>query len=179
MNFTPRNFAGSFSPFWRGECAVLPGGYAPVNEIPERAVLRRGTPVEISDDLTCVIAKSALVLDGGSDTEKRVAKGLLFVAGDEVTDGTDTAQITAIDRSEADYDTLTLDSALSGSYVYVDCRPNAVVCADYENTGLGTTTIDVGYQCLLLHKALAAPVVDAWRDGIHLAGNPCVMLIVQ
>ncbi|MCD7721007.1 MAG: hypothetical protein LUI09_02130 [Prevotellaceae bacterium] len=237
MQFNTKYYDGTFDPFWRGEAKMLPGGFRPTNGLPDRCVVRRGTLVQVEpDDLSCVIAKAAAVLsheadaDGNENRLLRVAKGTLFVVGDEITSGTaattdsttegtegeggeegtdsvistasataaatngsgtallntesttteNTATITAIDRSGADHDVLTLSAALTGDNIYASgCEPNAVVAHNYENTGLGAVVLDCAYETCLLYKALPYDLKESWKNGINLAANPSIKLITQ
>lgn len=118
INFQKTTFSGRVPEIWRGECKILPGGYRPNNDVSVGTIVRRGTPLRIYNGFTADLCKTATVLPGGTTTKPRIGKGNLFEVGDVVfkvgSDGTVSKTISAIDRSKADYDELTLDNALTG-----------------------------------------------------------------
>lgn len=119
IEFKKQQFSGRTPEIWRGECKILPAGYKLNGTVSDGTVIRRGTPVHINTgNLTADLCKTAVVVSGGTTTKPRIAKGNLFEVGDVVTknngDGSASRAITAIDRSNADYDVLTFGSAYSG-----------------------------------------------------------------
>lgn len=118
ISFARQSFGGSFPEIWRGECKMLPAGFKLTSTISVGTVIRRGTLVEVDfSNLTAKVAKRAVVLAGGTTTKPRIGKGHLFAVGDVVTkegSGSASPTISAIDTSNASYDTLTLSAAYTG-----------------------------------------------------------------
>lgn len=118
ISFARQSFGGSFPEIWRGECKMLPAGFKLTSTISAGTVIRRGTLVEVDfSNLTAKVAKRAVVLAGGTTTKPRIGKGHLFAVGDVVTkegSGSASPTISAIDTSNASYDTLTLSAAYTG-----------------------------------------------------------------
>lgn len=121
INFQKETFEGHTPEIWRGECKILPGGFKldSNSTIATGSIVRRGTPVEVNfSTMSAKVAKSGVVVTGGTTTKPRMAKGHLFAVGDVVTkangDGSASKTISAIDSSNTDYDVITLNSAYTG-----------------------------------------------------------------
>lgn len=197
INFKSQRIAGRFPEIWRGEVKVLPGGFKPANEIAIGTIVRRGTPLFVDfDKRTAAVCKTALVVNGGTTTAPRVAKGHYFTAGDSVAvnDGTATSTVKSIDTSNVDYDVITFDKALTGvkaDDILIECAeagegakpkytPNMIVSADKEFKTTGINTIDAGYDALVLkHSYENTPLVPEWVNGVVFAMNPRIMVITQ
>lgn len=189
IDFSRKTYTGRVPKIWRGECKILPGGFAPVQSFTSGTVIPQGTLLYVDFDAqTAAVVKTATVLDGSTTTSVNVAKGTLFQAGDEINvyGSTTTATISAVDTdSSTEYDTLTLGSAISSATeggIIVESAgytPNAVVGADLEISDLGITTIDAAYEALVLYPNTDAPIVDDWKTGFCLANNPSIKFIKQ
>jgi hypothetical protein len=110
----------------------------------DKRYLKAGAPVYV--DLTTRVAevcKSAWGITGGGATTPRVSKNNHFKVGDFINDGVTTGLISAIDATNADYDIITVNTALlyaagtkfgegtvTGSSVALAYTPNGVVKAD-------------------------------------------------
>lgn len=118
IEFKKTAVSGHFPEIWRGECKMLPGGFKPKNTIANGTVLHRGVLCEVNfEEMSAAVIKLAKVLNGGTTTKPRIAKGHLFAVGDVVAKyGRDNKSVTvsAIDTSNAEYDTLTLSAAITG-----------------------------------------------------------------
>lgn len=198
IDFKRTKIAGHFPEIWRGECKMLPGGFKPLQDFPVGTVLYRGTPVFVNfDDLTVAVCKTAKVLAGGTTTAPRVDKGHYFAVGDTVTkygDGTASPIITAIDKTNVDYDVITLSSAYTGlaendilvesetyesDAVSAKYQPNMVLGAVKEFDGKGLPTLDVSYEAVVLYPSLKYPILDEWLNGPCLKLNPNILFIKQ
>ncbi len=199
IEFKKEKISGHAPEFWRGEAKVLPGGFKPAQDFPVGTVLRKATPLYIDYDArTAAVCKSVEVLDGGTTTKPRVAKGHHFAVNDVVTkvgDGAAAPKISAIDTTNPDYDVLTLASAYTGlakGDILVESAapngdakaeprylPNAVAAADHTFDGKGLPTIDAAYDALVLYKNVFYPVVADWLTGQCLKSNPNIMFITQ
>lgn len=196
VNFKKTQYKGDFPAIWRGECKVLPGGFAPVQTLPTGIVVHRGTPLFVDfDNMTAAIVKVAKVVAGGTTTAPRVVKGTYLVAGDSVLKlGTETAvTVKSVDTSNDAYDVITFDKAISGltegdflqeakvventaSALYDE--PNAIVASNLEVKGVGIPTFDAAYDAVVL-KNVAYPVPAAWLNGFCLKANPNIIYIKQ
>lgn len=109
---------GFNSPFWRQEVRMLPGGFTPVQTFPVGDVIIRGAFIAVDfDAMKAAIVKIGKVLTGGTTQAPRVSKKNNFCVGDTVMVlGNETVSTTvkAIDRSNASYDVITLDEAVTG-----------------------------------------------------------------
>lgn len=118
IEFKKTSIKGHTPEIWRGECKMLPGGFKPKNNIPVGSVVYRGTLVEVDfSEMSAAVIKIASVLSGGTTSKPRIAKGHLFAAGDVIAKvGKDdkSVAISSIDTTNADYDVLTLASAITG-----------------------------------------------------------------
>lgn len=210
IEFTKTAIKGHLPEIWRGECKMLPGGFAPKNTIPTGTVLHRGTLLEVDfGEMSAAVIKVATVLNGGTTTKPRIAKGHLFAVGDVVmkvgSDGTKSPNITNIDTASSDeYDILTLSSAITGlaaddvilestEYVAADgdnaavpavakYTPNAIAGEVKEFNGKGLPTIDAAYEAVVLYPSLGFPILDTWRlteKSPCLKSNPNIMFIKQ
>lgn len=191
IEFKKQSYDGHFPEIWRGECKVLPGGFKPLQTFPVGTVLRRGTPLFVDFDAhTAAVLKAATVLDGGTTTKVRIGKGNIFAAGDSVTekkeDATATATIKTIDTSNAEYDVLELDKALTGvakNSIIVEAgeeagaakyeAPNAIVSAEKVFDGKGIDVIDAAFEAVVLYPSLKFPVLPEWKLA---EGSPCMKL---
>jgi len=206
--FQTKKFKGDFPAIWRGECKVLPGGFAPVQTLATGTVVYRGTPLCVDfDNMQAAIVKVAKVVSGGTTTKPRVSKGSYFAVGDTVFKiGNDASgkTISAIDTSNDDYDVLTLSGAITGlvaddflqeavieqvttgegtaqtttNVASAKYVANAVVASDLEIKGMGIPTLDAAYEAVIL-KNVAAPIPPAWLDGYCLATNHNIIYIKQ
>lgn len=186
-------YSGRVDAFWRGDAKMLPAGFQLMQTLATGMVVRRGTPVCINvTNHTANICKTAKVLAGGTTTKPRINKGNLFVVGDKITKvGGAVATISSINSSNADYDELTLSSAITGlaendilaetdaTAGAAKYEPNAVVGADLEINGFGLPTLDVAYDALVLEPSLDCPVLSDWKAGFTLKNNPNILFIAQ
>ncbi len=198
IEFKRTTVNGHTPEIWRGECKMLPGGFKPKNTIATGTVLRRGVPVEVNfEEMSAAVVKVATVLNGGTTTKPRIAKGHLFAVGDVITkngDGSKTPSITAIETDNAEYDTLTLSAAYTGlaaDDVIVESEavesgtatakytPNMVVGAEKEFNGKGLPTIDAAYEAVVLYPSLDFPLLSDWLNGCCLKSNPNILFIKQ
>ena len=198
IEFKKTAVKGHTPEIWRGECKMLPGGFKPKNNIATGTVLHRGVLVEVNfEEMSAAVIKVAKILAGGTTTKPRIAKGHLFAIGDVVTkngDGSKTPSITAIDTTNADYDTITLSAAYTGlaeNDVIVESEavdsgtasakytPNMVVGAVAEFNGKGLPTIDAAYEAVVLYPSLSFPVLPEWLNGCCLKSNPNILFIKQ
>lgn len=156
IEFEKGKIKGSFPVFWRGECKVLPGDFKLKQTFPEGTLIRKGTPISLDfAKMECSVCKAVKVVAGGTTAAPRVVKGSLVKEGDELSIGENKQAITAIDKTNADYDVLTLASALTGAtanafaVVGTDV-PNAVVETDMEyKTNMSFQTVSAGLMMWL------------------------------
>lgn len=210
IEFKKTAFSGHFPEIWRGECKMLPGGFKPKNNIPVGTVLRRAVLLDVNfDEMSAAVIKAAKVLNGGTTTKPRIAKGHLFAIGDVVmkngSDGKKTPSITAIDTTSSEYDTITLSVAITGlakddvlieSTEYVAASgsgenaveeviaeakytPNMIVGAEKEFNGKGIPTIDAAYEAVVLYPSIDFPLLPEWLNGCCLKSNPNILFIKQ
>ncbi len=209
IEFKKKAIPGKTPVIWRGECKILPGGFKPKQSFPVGTVLRRGLPIQVDfEDMSAAVCKVAKVLKGGTASAPRVEKGHYFSQGDVVMkDGvTDkSSAIKSIDTSNADYDVITLQSAISGleendtlmeasAYVAADGEnaevpaaplyvPNMVIGHDLEFKGTGIPTIDAAYEAMVLYNHVSYPIPADWLLDAHkspcLKSNPNIMFIKQ
>ena len=118
IEFKKTAIKGHTPEIWRGECKMLPGGFKPKNNIPVGSVVYRGVLVEVNfSEMSAAVIKIATVLNGGTTSKPRIAKGHLFAAGDVIAMvGKDdkSVSISSIDTANADYDVLNLSAAITG-----------------------------------------------------------------
>lgn len=199
IEFKKTAVSGRTPEIWRGECKILPGGFKPLQNLPVGTVLRRGALLEVNrKDMTAAVVKLADVLEGGTTTAVRVAKGHYFAVGDVVTkvgDGSATPSIKSVDTSNADYDVLNLSAAYTGlskgdtivesaavgsGKASSKYTPNAIVGADKEFNGKGIPAIDAAYEAVLLYQSLSFSVPEEWLlGGLCLKYNPNILFIKQ
>lgn len=202
IDFKKEKISGRSPEFWRGEAKVLPGGFKPTEDFPLGTVVRRATPLFVDFEArTAAVCKSALVLDGGTTTNPRVAKGHYFAVGDRLTKSGDCAlspTISAIDRTNPAYDVITLSAAYTGlakDNILIESTeattgdnakkaeplhvPNMVESADYKFTGKGLPTLDAAYDVVILYKNVPYPLPAEWLAGNFLKANPNIMFITQ
>lgn len=190
---------------WRGECKMLPGGFALSQSFVIGTVIFRGAPICVDfDTMTAAVCKTARVVSGGSTSAPRVSKCNYFQVGDRLMKvGKDDASptITAIDSSNAGYDVLTLSAAISGlaaNNVLVEAsgyvaagtgtsavsaaplyEPNMILGADCVFTGRGLPTLDAAYEAVVLYSNITSPILDDWKVGVSLKNNPNIIFIKQ
>ena len=203
IDFKTKSYSGHFPEIWRGEAKILPGGFKPIQEIPIGTVLHRAVPIYCNfDELSAAICKTATVLAGGTTTKPRVPKGHLFFVGDSVTKHGDYSKlvvITGIDKTNAEYDTLTLQSEYTGltekdilvegksegegenAKISTAYEPNMIVGAEKEFDGKGLPTIDAAFEALVLIPSLDFPMLPEWLggNGVFLKNNPKITYIKQ
>lgn len=199
IEFKKTAVSGRTPEIWRGECKILPGGFKPLQNLPVGTVLRRGALLEVNrKDMTAAVVKLADVLEGGTTTAVRVAKGHYFAVGDVVTkvgDGSATPSIQSVDTSNVDYDVLNLSAAYTGlskgdtivesaavgsGKASSKYTPNAIVGADKEFNGKGIPAIDAAYEAVVLYPSLSFSVPEEWLSGgLCLKSNPNILFIKQ
>ena len=118
IEFKKTSIKGHTPEIWRGECKMLPGGFKPKNNIPVGSVVYRGVLVEVNfSEMSAAVIKIATVLNGGTTSKPRIAKGHLFAAGDVIAmvgKEDKSVSISSIDTANADYDVLNLSAAITG-----------------------------------------------------------------
>jgi hypothetical protein len=199
VTFNRTDYAGHFPEIWRGDCKILPGGFKPVQEYPVGTVVRRGVPIYVDfDNMTAAICKTATVVNGGTTTKVRIAKGHYFQAGDVVAkygDASASTTIKSIDTSNADYDVIELAKGISlaaDDVVFESTEvteentkatpahePNFVIGSEKHFDGKGLPTFDAAYDAVVLIPSLAAPMLDEWKQGVALKNNPNIIYIKQ
>lgn len=199
IEFKKTAVSGRTPEIWRGECKILPGGFKPLQNLPVGTTLRRGALLEVNcKDMTAAVVKLADVLEGGTTTAVRVAKGHYFAVGDVVTkvgDGSATPSIQSVDASNVDYDVLNLSAAYTGlskGDIIVESAavgsgkasskytPNAIVGADKEFNGKGIPAIDAACEAVVLYPSLSFSVPEEWLlGGLCLKSNPNILFIKQ
>lgn len=202
IEFKKQSYVGHFPEIWRGEAKILPGGFSPKQEIQPGTVLRRAVPLFVDfDELSAAICKTTKVLAGGTTTKPRVPKGHYFSVGDSVTKHGDYSKlvvITGIDKSNSEYDTLTLQSAYTGlaekdvlvegastgegenAKIAPAYEPNMIIGAEKDWNGKGLLTIDAAYEAVVLIPSLEdTPMLPEWLNGVCLKNNPNILYIKQ
>lgn len=190
-------------PFWRKEVKMLPGGFSFKQEFPQGSIIRKASPLYVDfDTMSAAVVKIGKVLQGGTTSAPRLAKGHNFVAGDTVMTVGNTANavtVKSVDRSNTAYDVVTFSAALTGATkdafvqeakntaaegqtaVYAAAyTPNMVLGADVEIKEQGLFTLDAAFDAVIL-KSIAAPIPDSWliEGGAALKTNPRIMYINQ
>ena len=196
VEFNREIYSGHFPEFWRGEAKILPGGFKPSQSFPVGTVVRKGVPLCVDfDTMSAAVCKTALVVDGGTTTAPRVAKGHLLTVGDQIGKAEATAAVTikSIDTTNSQYDVVTFDKALTGvkaNDVLFECgevtekaapkyEPNMVVGSELHFTGKGLPTFDAAYDVVVLIPSLAMPMLPEWLNGVCLKNNPNIIYIKQ
>ncbi|MCM1166752.1 MAG: hypothetical protein NC401_12170 [Ruminococcus sp.] len=199
IEFKKKAVAGRFPEIWRGECKVLPGGFKPIGNYPVGTVIRRGAPLYVDfATRNAAVCKTAVVVNGGTTTAPRVAKGHYFAPGDSVavSGGATAVSVVSVTTDNEGYDVITFNKALTGVKAddilinaadeAVDGKfapkyaPNMIVSADKEFKGHGIDTLDAGYDAMVITPSLAStPMLDEWLSGIFLKQNPNIMFITQ
>jgi hypothetical protein len=195
VKFEGKSYAGNMPVFWRGEAKILPGGYKLLQTFPKGTVIPKGTPLHIViGTLTAAVSKYAKVVFGGTTTKPRVPKGTLFQINDIVMKEGETTGVTvsSIDTSNADYDVLTLSSAISGlvaddvlieatatSSSAAKYEPNAVVGEDTEPlSGGDQDTVSAAYDAVVL-LGYTVQLPASWMQGICMKNNPNIIYVKQ
>lgn len=195
VKFEGKSYAGNMPVFWRGEAKILPGGYKLLQTFPKGTVIPKGTPLHIvNGTLTAAVSKYAKVISAGAAQKTRVPKGTLFQINDLVMKegGTTGVTVSSIDTSNADYDVLTLSSAISGlgegdvlieataaSSPVAKYEPNAVVGEDTEPlSGGDQDTVSAAYDAVVL-LGYTGQLPASWRQGICMKNNPNIIYVKQ
>lgn len=195
VKFEGKSYAGNMPVFWRGEAKILPGGYKLLQTFPKGTVIPKGTPLHIViGTLTAAVSKYAKVVSGGTPTKPRVSKGTLFQINDIVMKEGETTGVTvsSIDTSNADYDVLTLSSAISelaADDVLIEAtaisssaakyEPNAVVGEDTEPlAGSDQDTVSAAYDAVVL-LGYTVQLPASWMQGICMKNNPNIIYVKQ
>lgn len=195
VKFEGKSYAGNMPVFWRGEAKILPGGYKLSQTFPKGTVIPKGTPLHIAiGTLTAAVSKYAKVVSGGTAAKPIVPKGTLFQINDIVMKegGTTGVTVSSIDTSNADYDVLTLSSAISGlmaddvlieatatSSSAAKYEPNAVVGEDTEPlAGSDQDTVSAAYDAVVL-LGYTAQLPASWMQGICMKNNPNIIYVKQ
>jgi hypothetical protein len=128
--------------------ADIPGGVAVKASVLGGPSLVEGTPLSAGTSGLMEVIKTAKVAEAYTATGAsiKVAKGSHFVVGDHFADPayTDYATISAVDRSNAAYDLLTLSNTMSINLalnsVIIECTADATVTHDGVVQGAHSTT---------------------------------------
>lgn len=195
VKFEGKSYAGNMPVFWRGEAKILPGGYKLLQTFPKGTVIPKGTPLHIViGTLTAAVSKYAKVVSAETSANPKVPKGTLFQINDIVMKEGETAGVTvsSIDTSNADYDVLTLSSAISGlttddvlieatatSSSAAKYEPNAVVGEDTEPlAGSDQDTVSAAYDAVVL-LGYTERLPASWMQGICMKNNPNIIYVKQ
>ena len=189
ITFASQSYTKHPNPFWREEVKILPGGFKPVQDFPVGTKLHRGTFVSVLPGLTCAVVKMGKVVTGGTTTKPRVEKGSNFQVGDVVMDLANDSKsptVSAIDTSNAEYDVLTLSSAITGLAAgHLLQEANEYQAAgdgveEVKATPESFPTLDVAYSCVLLKDVIPAFPEEWLVDGGYvLKANPNIKVIEQ
>jgi len=195
VKFNAVGYDGTMPVFWRGDAKVLPGGYGLLQNFPKGTRIARGTLLRIEyGTLTANVVKRAMVVAGGTTTAPRVTKNSYFQIGDLVMNigGNAGIAITAIDKSNAGYDEITLASDLAAAVAnahlveasaatgatpkYV---PNMVAGEMTEPLDGDThDTVSAAYDAVVL-LGYITDVPAEWRTGVALKENPNIIFVKQ
>lgn len=172
IEFNKTSLSGHTPEIWRGECKMLPGGFKPKNTIATGTVVNRGTLCYVDfSDMTAAVIKLAKVINGGTTSKPRIAKGHLFAVGDVVAKvGKDDKSVTvsSIDTDNSGYDVLNLSAAITGlaandvlieatEYGYLDAESTDEGALKVVASGATTGQIDLASVTPYLgDKTLAA-----------------------
>lgn len=192
----PTQYVGTIPAFWRGECKVVPGDFNLTQTFPAGTIIPRGVFVEVNfKEHKVSVCKVAKVVTGGTTTKPRVTKGTLFQKGDNIfKEGESTGvTVSSIDRSNSDYDVITLSAAItglaaddillepnaiSGDNVSELYKPVFVVSSDKVLEGKENEVLNVGYDTVVLESHVY-PVPASWKQGVCLKNNPNIIFIEQ
>ena len=191
--FREKSYSGRRNAIWR-EPKVLPGGFALAQTFAAGTLLKRGTLVNVDTSLMRAgIVKVGKVLNGGTTTAPRVSKDNYLMAGDTVMKvGSDiTSTVASVDRSNEDYDVVTLTTAMSGleegNYIQeadtsgnspvAAYEPNAVLAADRTIMENDLPTVDVAWQALVIRKAAQSFPDSFLTSSIALTNNHNILFI--
>ena len=186
IEFEKGQIKGGFPVFWRGECKVIHGDFKIKQTFPEGTLIRKGTPIALDfANMECTVCKAVKIVSGGTTSAPRIVKGSLVQVGDKLKIGENEQAINSIDRSNADYDVVTLAAALTGAtanafaVVGTDV-PNAVVETDKEyKTNMDFQTVSAGYDVIIL-KEVAYPMPEDWLlGGWCMKNNPSIKYVRQ
>lgn len=165
VSFDKTAFGGRAPKFY-GDPKILPGDFKVKQTLTEGSLIEKATPVQLDFAAKEVgIVKIAKVVAGGSTSAPHVAKtGHLFAVGDVLmkvgkTDASPT--ITAIDKTNASYDVLTLSAAIEGLTVD-DLLQEATA---YEAAGAGTAEVKGVYTLTIGTKPAADDKLSL--DGVE------------
>lgn len=196
IKFKKESYAGTKPHIWPGSSKPLPGGFKPEQSFAVGTVIPEATPIRVDfEKRSAAVCKSATILDGGTTTAPRVAKGTLFQVGDKIMKVGDTTlgEVKSIDTSNADYDIITLKAAYTGltkgdnivegveaeGTVKAAYVPNTVTPVEKEFNGRGIDVLDAAYEAIVLYRNLPFPIIDEWKDGMCLKGNHSIKFITQ
>ena len=193
-------YSGTQQRFWRGEAKMLPAGYELLNAISIGVMILRAVFVQIfPDNLTCAVVKFGKILAGGTTSAIRVSKENYFEVGDYVQafDGSVAKKITAIDRSNADYDVITCEAAVTGAtqgkYLVESDNatgegaspspkytPNMIVGAEKKMSAADHDTLDIAYDAIVIKDVVPEFPTEWLADGgICLKNNHSIKFIKQ
>lgn len=186
IEFEKGKIKGGFPVFWRGECKVLPGDFKLKQIFPEGTLIRKGTPIALDfAKMECSVCKAVKIVSGGTPLAPRVVKGSLVQIGDKLKIGGNAQTINNIDKTNADYDVLTLAAALTdataNAFAVVGTDvPNAVVETDKEyKTNMDFQTVSAGYDVVILREAVY-PMPEEWLlGGWCMKNNPSIKYVRQ
>lgn len=186
IEFEKGQIKGGSPVFWRGECKVLPGDFRLTQTFPEGTLIRKGTPIALNfAKMECTVCKAVKIVSRENTSTPRVVKGSLVQIGDTLKIGGNEQVIKDIDKSNADYDVVTLAAALTGVTanaiaVVGDDVPNAVVETDKEyKTNMDFQTVSAGYDVIIL-KEVAYPMPEDWLlGGWCMKNNPSIKYVRQ
>lgn len=116
MNITNRKKSVSFPKAWAKCLADYPNGKGIYTADLGGDVVYDGTPVYLSSGI-CKVQKTAMVYEnaGSSATTYKIYKGSHLKVGDTVTNGSTSYAITAMGKSNALYDTISVGTTLGAA----------------------------------------------------------------
>lgn len=196
IKFKKESYAGTKPHIWPGSSKPLPGGFKPEQSFAVGTVIPEATPIRVDfEKRSAAVCKSATILDGGTTTAPRVAKGTLFQVGDKImkVGGTTLGEVASVDTTNAAYDIITLKAAYtglvkgdnivegveSGGAVKAAYTPNAVTPVENKFDGKGIDVLDAAYEAIVLYRNLPFPIVADWKQGYCLKDNPGIKFITQ
>jgi hypothetical protein len=195
-------YAGKTPVFWTEPSKVEVFGYKLSQSFPKGTVIAQGTPIyaDLSNG-TAKICKIGKVVAKETTTKFHIAKGSLFAAGDKImmsnSGGAATlSTISSIDKSNADYDLMTLSAANSqlaaGSIIVEGATtdgntapvvlPNRLVARECVVNGIADT-ISACYNVVAIENTINIPVeylnTTAFPGSKLLIGCPTISFIKQ